>query len=129
MPAPCARTVLVIEDETDTREALCELLEDLGYPARGFAEGQAALEHLAGAAGDCCLILLDLMIPFGVNGWQFRAVQQKDPALTTIPVIIVSAVANVAAQAAELGVAGYLPKPTPMASLLAALERHCPRTS
>ena len=36
------------------------------------------------------LILLDLMMP-GMDGWDFRSEQMRDPRLASVPVVIVSA--------------------------------------
>lgn len=121
----CSRTVLVIEDEPDTREALCELLVDAGYAAIGVAEGQAGLDHLALEAAATCLILLDLMIPFGLNGWAFRAAQLERPEWATIPVVVVSAVADLNEQVSALQPAASLSKPVSVEMLLQVVERHC----
>jgi CheY-like chemotaxis protein len=82
------RSVLVIDDDSDVRAALCELLEIEGYEATGAEDGQAALERLnAGARPG--LILLDLMMP-RMNGREFCAHLRQDPELGAIPVIVVT---------------------------------------
>lgn len=69
------------------------------------------------------LILLDLMMPI-MDGWQFRAEQQKDPDIAGIPVLIISATGREDVVSA-LGAAQFLRKPINLEQLLAAVERHC----
>ncbi len=97
--------MLVVEDDTAIRECIAEALEmegDSVSQARDGREGQEACEHPPN------LIVLDLMVP-GMNGWQFRAAQKKDPAFADIPVIITSAVAEPWSDMEE--VAALFPKP------------------
>lgn len=124
----CPRTVLVIEDEPDTREALSELLEDAGFDVVAVGDGQAGLDHLALAAAATCLIVLDLMMPGGLNGWQFRAAQLQRPDWASIPVIVVSAVADLSPDVAGLKAVSCFPKPAPVEELLGVVERHCARS-
>jgi CheY-like chemotaxis protein len=84
--------ILVIDDDADIRDSLAEILSDEGYAVRCFANGAEALEHLQ-HDGKASLIILDLMMP-GMNGWAFREVQSHDERLAAIPVIAVSAVAD-----------------------------------
>lgn len=121
----CQRTVLVVEDEPETRLTLCEVLEEAGFQPCGVPEGGAALDHLALAADETCLILLDLMTPVGLNGWEFRARQRAHPRLAGIPVVIVSAVPDLPGEARKLEAAGFLRKPLRLDELLATVERHC----
>jgi CheY-like chemotaxis protein len=60
-----------------------------------------------------------------MDGWQFRAEQQKDAKFSDIPVIIVSADGRVYQKAAAIGAAGYLKKPVELEILLDAVEKHC----
>ncbi len=56
-----ARTVLVIEDDEDTRQFVEDLLVMAGYAVLGAASGQAALAHVAAHRID--VILLDRRLP------------------------------------------------------------------
>ncbi|MEO7092000.1 MAG: response regulator, partial [Polyangiales bacterium] len=78
MPPTSPKSVLVIEDDVDIREALMGILRDEGYLADGAGNGLEGLDHLRAQGGvRPGLILLDLMMPV-MNGWQFRAEQQQD---------------------------------------------------
>jgi CheY-like chemotaxis protein len=85
--------ILVIDDDADIRDSLAEILSDEGYTVRTFANGAEALEHLRHEGTAASLIILDLMMP-GMNGWAFREVQSHDERLAAIPVITISAVAD-----------------------------------
>src|SRR4051794_23035693 len=63
------RTVLVVNDDQDLREAIHDALDDHGYPVHLASNGEdalAALELLPEPPG---VILLDLMMPV-MDGWQ-----------------------------------------------------------
>jgi CheY-like chemotaxis protein len=117
------KTVLVVEDDADIREALSQILEFEGYHVVCAANGQEALSYLKDSEKPG-LILLDLMMPV-MDGWQFRAEQQKDNKISDVPVIIVSADGRVYQKAAAIGAAGYLRKPVELETLLTAVEKHC----
>ena len=82
-------TVLIVEDDVDTREMLGRFLELEGFNVETAANGRQALDRLeAGAAAS--VIVLDLMMPV-MDGWQFRREQVRRESLANIPVIVVSA--------------------------------------
>ena len=115
--------VLVVEDDSDIRFGLSVVLEDEGHRVLTAADGREALDRLRSNSVPPCLILLDLMMP-GMDGWQFRAEQQRDPALASIPVIILSAAGDLAARTAALGAAAVLQKPINVTEMLALVQRH-----
>jgi CheY-like chemotaxis protein len=82
-------SVLIIDDDSNSREALAELLADEGYVVAAAANGAEGLAYLR-SGQPAHVILLDLMMP-GVDGWDFRAEQKRDAALAQIPVIVMSA--------------------------------------
>ncbi len=115
--------VLVVDDDTDLREAIVDVLEDEGYAVDCAADGLEGLEHLR-ARELPCLILLDWMMP-RCDGPQFRAAQREDPALAAIPVVILTADMRLADKIEQLDAQDYLRKPVELARLLAVVRRHC----
>jgi CheY-like chemotaxis protein len=113
--------ILIVEDDADVREDLADLLRHKGYEVTTAANGRDAHDGIQGLAGRPDLILLDLMMPV-MDGWQFRALQLQDPALATIPVVILSGAGDVRREAAALGAAGYVKKPFKLNVLLSAIE-------
>ena len=84
-------TVMVVDDERDPRESVCEWLTAKGYAVVPARDGADALRQLRAADGHKPdVILLDLMMPV-MNGWQFREQQAKDPELSSIPVVVITA--------------------------------------
>jgi len=83
--------VMVVDDDELIRETVGEFLTDQGYATLLAADGSEALELLRSpAAPRPALILLDLVMP-GMDGWEFRKAQSRDPALDAIPVLLITA--------------------------------------
>jgi CheY-like chemotaxis protein len=116
--------VLVVDDDPDIRETVIEVLEENGHRAQGAANGAEALRQLRADGELPCLILLDLMMP-EMDGEAFRAEQLKDPALSPIPVIVISAFRDSAERAKGMDAAGHLPKPVSLDALIELIERFC----
>jgi CheY-like chemotaxis protein len=115
--------ILIVEDDADLRDSLADLLTEEGYQVAGASNGQEALDYLRHAAPPC-LILLDLMMPV-MNGWEFCEQQQKDPALSTIPVAVVSGVRNALNRRATLNAVEYFQKPVDLTALLQTVALYC----
>ena len=82
--------ILIVDDDSDVRSALSELLEEEGFSVEAARNGREALARLRTGTIHPALILLDLMMP-GMDGWDFRSEQMRDPRLASVPVVIVSA--------------------------------------
>ena len=67
---PDKRTVLIVDDDTASREALAHLLRTQGYRSSQAENGLQALEQLEAAISPPELILLDLDMPV-MNGREF----------------------------------------------------------
>ncbi len=114
-----ARTVLVIEDDEDTREFVEDLLSMAGYMVLGAASGKAALAQVAAHPID--VILLDRRLP-DADGIELcrRLRGQVDSA---VPIILVTADRSPGLEAAarDAGATDFLPKPYLPADLLGRL--------
>jgi CheY-like chemotaxis protein len=117
-------SVLIVEDDEDVRGAYAAFLEGAGYRVVEAADGQEALRELRSLREAVCLILLDLFMPI-MNGWAFRAEQLRDPALATIPVVVISADSRTDQKAAQLGAVAHLQKPIDMTALVSLVDTHC----
>ncbi len=119
--------ILVVDDEALNRDLFQQELECLGHRALVAEDGRAALAVLATEPVD--LVLLDIMMP-GLSGFDVLEQLRADPVLRETPVIVVSALHDLAhtARGIELGAVDYLPKPFEPALLKAridaCLERH-----
>lgn len=118
---PGERTLLLVEDDDDIREALTLTLSRCGYRVLAARHGRAALEAIAREATPPSLILLDWMMPV-MNGLEF--LEQLTEAGQTIPVVVVSAIDRVE-WTADLPVAVVLTKPVRMRTLIDVVDRLC----
>jgi len=82
-------SILVVEDDPPTREALCLSLTNMGYATAAAINGRDGLDWLAGHP-EPNLILLDLMMP-EMDGFEFLRELRKQPAFANVPVIVVTA--------------------------------------
>jgi CheY-like chemotaxis protein len=114
-------TVLVVDDDRDSREMVSLALLADGYRLATASNGRDALVHLRSTA-DTCIIVLDLTLP-QMDGERFRAAQRKDRSLAWIPVVVMSGSIDGAARARELGARAFVPKPVDLDRLRAALRR------
>lgn len=120
--ASILKTILIVDDDADVREMLSQFFTIEGYAVSTAQNGREALEQLHhGEQPD--LILLDLMMPV-MDGWQFRAEQQRDPTLASIPVVVLSAVYNARERASMLGAVDYMQKPVEFDKLIETAEHY-----
>lgn len=116
-------SVLVVEDDDLIRESVVEYLQDHGFDTMMAADGREALEKLRAVGRKPCVVLLDLMMPI-MDGRQFREEQLRDPEISQIPVVVVSASRDVGSLVEGLGIARVFKKPMKLAELLVVVEEH-----
>ena len=81
--------VLVVEDDADLREAICELLTTEGVSVARADDGEEALELLRSGLKPS-VVLLDLSMP-RMNGLEFRRRQvEEGPDVADVPVVVLS---------------------------------------
>jgi CheY-like chemotaxis protein len=80
--------VLVVEDDTATREMFRRTLENKGWTAIEAENGRVALERVAETPPE--VILLDLMMP-EMDGFQFITELRKHEVWRSIPIVVVTA--------------------------------------
>jgi len=101
---PC---VLIVDDDEDIRFAVKAVLKDSGYAVEEAADAAEGLRKAAAQKPD--LILLDIMMPAGTEGfhfiWDLRA--HDDPSVAEIPIVILTALQ----QTTELRFNGQAPSP------------------
>ena len=115
MSSAGASTILVIDDDTHIRNLVCEVLDLEGYQVKGATDGRAALDLLATWRPD--LILLDLNMP-RMDGWTFCEHQQEQPAISDIPIALMSAARNIHSRQLPCEPVAILEKPFDLDDLL-----------
>jgi DNA-binding response OmpR family regulator len=112
--------ILIVEDDDPLREILARHLRARGHQIHEAASAEDAVDALnAGLRPG--LVLLDINLP-GETGWSLL----RGDALTAAgdpPVIVASATTIDPRRLREHRIAGYLPKPFPLQTLLEAIER------
>ena len=114
-----APLVLVVDDDPDILEAICDILEVEGYRVARARHGGEALARVEEERP--ALILLDLLMPV-MDGLTFAQALRARPALGDVPIVVISADGN-RQRAEPVGAAGYLAKPFDIDSLLAHVTR------
>jgi two-component system, OmpR family, KDP operon response regulator KdpE len=112
------RQILIVEDDSDTAEAMATLLHDAGYTAVSVQMGEDALHHLTLNNPD--LILLDLYLP-DINGlYILESVREY----SFLPMIVISGASQQqeTVAALEAGADDFLAKPFSSEELLARVR-------
>ena len=110
MPMVDTGRILIVDDELHNREVLEQELELLGCSTLVAADGSSALRLLETEPVD--LILLDIMMP-KLDGFEVLRRLKNQPGLNHLPVIMISALADIdsVVRCIGLGAEDYLPKP------------------
>ena len=115
-------TILIIEDEVNVRNFASRVLELEGYRVLHTGDREKGLRLVR--KNRVSLVLLDLRLPEG-DGWEVLEQLKSDPELSAIPIIVFTAVSEVAQKekALSMGAAAYLVKPMSAASLKRTVAR------
>lgn len=81
-------TLLVVEDDNDSREALCVMIKSLGFTPIAFGDPTEVIAGLGSQKID--LALLDIMMP-KMNGYELLQELRAVPTYAEVPVIMVTA--------------------------------------
>ena len=115
------QTILVVDDDYLSRDALSRRLEHSGFRVVRAVDGEQAISVAHTASPD--LILMDLGLPI-VDGWTATRRLKADPATNHIPIIVVSAQITPNSREKILIAGGddLEPKPVSFAGLLAKIK-------
>jgi DNA-binding response OmpR family regulator len=114
------KSILLVEDDETLAGLLARHLRAHGHVVEEAASAEAAIDDLTSGLRPA-LIILDINLP-GETGW---ALLRHDAyqAAGRPPVLVVSATSVSPTRIQEFGVAGYLPKPFPLETLVVTVER------
>jgi DNA-binding response OmpR family regulator len=114
------RPILLVEDDESLRRIVVRHLRSQGHDAVEASSVEDAAALLSDGLRPS-LVILDLNLP-GDTGWDLR----RGPALAEAgspPVVVATATTLSPSRLAQFHVAGYLPKPFPLETLSATVER------
>jgi two-component system alkaline phosphatase synthesis response regulator PhoP len=105
-----ASRILVVDDDSTIRSVLQSYLEHADFAVRAASDGETALRLVRQERPD--VLVLDLMLPRR-DGWDVLRVIRADPALRTMPVILLTARSDDTdkVMGLELGADDYVTKP------------------
>lgn len=115
---PPKATVLVIDDNEDFRESLCDIVQDWNYKAVSASSASIALDRMGKTHID--LALLDMRMP-DINGLECLGLIHKH--YPDIRVVIVTAYAEEGKKAIERGAIDVLLKPLNLKAFRALLDK------
>lgn len=108
-------TVLVVDDEFGIGELFEAVLEEEGYRVLTAVNGQHGPEVLAQDRAD--LVFLDYMMPV-MNGAAMLEAMMADPALRSIPVVLMSSLPEAIVASRSQRYAAFLRKPFTLRKLV-----------
>ncbi|GAB4490237.1 MAG: hypothetical protein Fur0016_22120 [Anaerolineales bacterium] len=117
-----AKTVVVVEDETDAAEMFAEMMRVSGFRVLKSYSSAPAISMITTEQPD--VVILDVMMP-DVSGLEVLKFMRREPNLEHIPVIVVSAksLPGDIQTGLEAGASVYLTKPVGFLELKQAVEK------
>ncbi len=117
---PTPRNILLVDDDSDFRWAVSNVLTAAGYCVHQVKDGNECMEFLKKNIPD--LILLDFLMP-GKDG--LRVAEQIKKIMQAVPIVMITAHANIknAVEAIKIGVYDYVCKPIDNNDLLFTIQR------
>ncbi|MDT4897599.1 MAG: two-component system, NtrC family, response regulator AtoC [Acidobacteriota bacterium] len=118
-----ATQVLIVDDETNLRESLAELVESEGFRSSQVANGEEAVRVLRTGAMRPDVVFLDMRMPKLDGLSVLRLIQEEK--LTDAPVVVISAFGDSSKviEAMRLGAYDYITKPLDLDETLIILHR------
>ncbi len=120
--------ILVIEDQTDVRENIVELLELSNYKVSSAPNGKEGVKQALSNPPD--LVLCDIMMP-EMDGYEVLYLLSKNPSTASLPFIYLTAKAEKTdfRKGMNMGADDYITKPFEEMELLGAIERRLKKYS
>ena len=115
-------SVLLIDDDADSRGAFAFVLQARGYQVQEADDGPAGLAAAREAGPE--FVVLDLSLP-GLDGWETTRRLRADPKTGAVWIIALTGHTTGEAwqRARDAGVDGYLIKPASPEELIAEIDR------
>ncbi len=116
------KTVMIIEDEPEAAELFGEMMRLNGFKVHKMFSSAPAIPMIIQEKPD--VIILDIMMP-DISGLEVLRFMRREPSLSSIPVIVVSAksMPSDIKTGLEAGASMYLTKPVGFLELKQAVEK------
>jgi len=115
--------VLIVDDSSTQREALRALVQGLGHVAIVAANGEEGVRRAIEETPD--LILMDVVMPGAVNGYQATRQLTREPTTAIIPIVLITSKDQPTDEVwgRRQGARDYLTKPVDEKALIAVIDR------
>jgi CheY-like chemotaxis protein len=119
-----AKTILIVEDNLDSRQIYGEILRDDGFKVVEAEHGKEALEYLKkNPQGLPHLIIMDLTFPL-MTAKEFVQALKAQALWNQIPFFVVSGQVDTREQSIELGARGFMRKPFDMEPFIELIKNN-----
>ncbi len=117
------KKVLVVEDHPLNMELVLEILEAMGFNARGAEDGKQAIGMVEKELYD--LIIMDIELP-GMNGVEVKDMIKTKPSYKNVPVIALTSYAMKGDRERFIGSGfdDYVPKPIDVPEFMKRIEKY-----
>jgi two-component system cell cycle response regulator DivK len=116
---PETASILIAEDNPDSRDALRSLLEAYGFHVLEAENGQEAVKKALRFRPD--LVLMDIMMPV-MDGLNATRILRSSPEFRQVPIIALTAMAGARQLALDAGCDDHLPKPIDIPALVETIR-------
>jgi CheY-like chemotaxis protein len=118
------KRILYVEDNLNNLLLVKRIVQSEGHAMLEAGDGETGWSVAKGEQPD--LILMDLHLPGQLDGFELTRRLKADPHLSHIPVIVLTAHGDAAAQreAAAIGCEGFLHKPADIRQIQAVLRQY-----
>ncbi len=115
--------VLVVEDQDSIRKMIEALVGARGFSVTAVPNGSKAIDAALVSPPD--IVLLDLMLPGNLDGFEVCRTLRAQPATENIPIVIISALDDDESRekATAAGATAYYTKPFSPMALLREIDR------
>lgn len=116
--------ILLVDDNPTNLKVLFEAIQGYGWKALMATDGESAIEQAEYAKPD--LILLDVMMPPGIDGFETCIRLKTNPITENIPIIFMTALSDATEKVKgfEIGAVDYITKPFQQEEVIARLKLH-----
>lgn len=116
--------ILIVDDSPENLSVLTRMLSEQGYQVRPAISGELALKAVRKSPPD--LILLDIMMAPGIDGYEVCRQLKNDTLTHDIPIVFMSALHDIPNKisAFEAGGVDYITKPFQIEEVLARVNTH-----
>ena len=118
------QSILIVDDNPNNLEVLAHILTDVGYQVSVAIDGETAIEQVEYHPPE--IILLDIMMPPGIDGFETCRRLKANPLTCEIPIIFLSALSDShnKVNGLSVGAVDYISKPFQSEEVLARIRIH-----